>query len=541
MCPTPTSAMRKRVLNRTHAADLRQHMEKCSAGMQAAHDIVELLDKDNAIFGLYLKHEAARHLDHLVGIDKSTQHRSVDTAAARRACRSRSTSDESGARLPLVDVKDQDSVGIGGGHNTIPTNEQLPSAVDACRQLKLEARARALHGDVVLSQSAVGELDAICSSLQQTPNRNNMKRASKHFQAMEVPFARSALRAVHRRETKWRRVPASPKFKARPLPQMYRVVNSPKFLGEADVATRTVSWYLQKQTQRAQAREARHRAALAEMQPAPDIDISARSWATAKIEAARAADAHAAEESLRRQAAAKHEAWKQARTEAVCRQLERERKELEGQKKTYKREAVQPRPDAPITRPTKAYQAAIAARSNMGVHAQLAARQIIERSEPIFDAEFEDPYSGIEPLRLDPKVLALIGEDVNDDANVLPLVNSARIRPAPCDGKLKKPSRKALDTEPAVMDAQIESSIGFFDALSSSERGRKQCRDARLFHPASMQRVNVEPGIVMLTGKLADPPHSELCICVLFDRHRFSEVEAEAWWAKKGKLLCGCE
>lgn len=522
-------------MNRTHAADLRQHVERCSAGMQAANDIVELLDKDNAIFGLYLKHQAARNRQHVVGSDKAMPLSSVDNHQRPSTW----TTDDSRARLPLVDFKDQNSFGIGDEHNIMQANEQMPSAVDACRQFKLRARARAMHGDVILSQSAVGELDALRSSLRQTPNRN-IRRISKHSEAMEVPFSRSAFRSEQRKETKWRHIPVSPKFKARPLPQMYRVVDSPKFLGEPDVATRTVTWYLQKQTQRALAREARRQATMAEMQAAPDIDISARSWATAKIEAARAADAHAAEESLRQQAADKYEAWKQARTEAACKQMERERKELEEQKKRLKREAVQPRPNAPITRPTKAYQAAVAARSNMGVHPQVTDHQIVGLNEPSLDAEAEDPYSGIEPLRLDPKVLALIGEDVNDNASFLPLVEKARVRPPPCKDKLKTP-QKTLDTQRAGMDAQIESSMGFFDALSSSERGRKQCRDARLFQPASMQRVNVEPGIAMLTGKLADPPYSELCICVLFDRHRFTEVQAEAWWEMKGKVVCGCE
>ena len=71
--------------------------------------------------------------------------------------------------------------------------------------------------------------------------------------------------------------------------------------------------------------------------------------------------------------------------------------------------------------------------------------------------------------------------------------------------------------------------------VRAPQRGRAACY---ALQPASMQRAVAEDGIVLLMGNLVDPPHTEHVICVLFDRSKFTERDAIAWWRSRGKRLC---
>ena len=97
---------------------------------------------------------------------------------------------------------------------------------------------------------------------------------------------------------------------------------------------------------------------------------------------------------------------------------------------------------------------------------------------------------------------------------------------------------RRLDETLAASPLKEEEDVGFFDPLSSAERGRKRVRDARLFEPSSMRRAVAEDGVVLLLGELAEHPRTEHVICVLFDRGKFSERAALAWWRDEGKEVC---
>lgn len=483
-----------RLRRRHRKRQLWAHMDKCSQGMQEANDSVHLLEKDNAMFGLYLEVSAGQ---------------------------------------------EQESSMVRGEEKR--RMDKISEAVDACTQLKLEVRARVNDGYVSLSPSGppvVEEKRKVC----------RLPAAKKAV--TRLPFARSAERAavmLTREDKKVEKrfdAPEEHAFTARPLPKMYAQKQSLTAAGkrddDADVATRTVRWYMKKQAKRVLEREEKRKAAEAALLPAPDLKWSAASWEAAKLESAQVADSQAAEKALREHAVAQRNAIKKARDIALLERLQAEHKQYQAQLQKSASK-VRPRPDAPITRPTKAFQAATAAKLvETGQQQQQQQQQYHPNqfAEDVEDEDDDDPYRGIEPLRLDPQVLALIGEEV-PPYSAEPIVDE---RPRPRIRRPRDAEEEARqEVQPEVRRAASPAPGFFFDAQSSTERGRKQCKDARLFEPSSMQRVAVEAGIVRLTGKLADPPYSNHTICVLFDRRRFTEIQAATWWEEKGRALCAGE
>ena len=222
---------------------------------------------------------------------------------------------------------------------------------------------------------------------------------------------------------------------------------------------------------------------------------------------------------------------RRARRDAELRQIDNERRELEAQLRASRPPPPRPRPDAPVNRPTKASLAA-------SPPTLMAASSTEHPAAPkSVDAETRDdlidPFKGTEPLRLDPRVLAMLGEDIDDASLASSSGNAATPAIDDNDDKVARTSPPKRETSPPK-----PASIGFFDALSSAERGRKQVRDPRLFQPATMRRVTGDAGVVVLAGCLAEEPHDELTICLLFDRHRFTEQQAASWWEGRGRAIC---
>ena len=475
---------RPAVVHRKETRHIWEGIEAATAGVAAAHEIVHLLEKDNAIFGVYLEQSALK---------------------------------EAGDAAPVVEKK-----------------KEKPASVFELGDMK---RSK----EVALSARETEELEAVCRSMRTTVGKQQEEEKPKKLIITAPPSLR--FRSVASVSSRNQSLESPRSFQALPLPSMY----GGSTIDEAhhSVATRTVDWYRRKQAERVEAREARRTAALAALQPAPDLGDSKKSWQAAKLQAAKTADALAADEALRRHAKDQSKAWKRARDAAKTQKLQEEIARL----RSLKVPPPRPRPEAPVDRPTKASLAATGRKPDTKEEATLATDKLSLATRP-FDYS-TDPYAGIEPLKLDPRVLAIIGEDepvlspvaktsfVDRVANHVARARYDRqSRPSPSehdDDQDQDDDRPEDEPE----EGEVAPPLGFFDILSSSERGRKQCRDPRLFQPASMQRVAVEPGVVMLTGVLVDPPHTELAICVLFDRHRFSEAKAMHWWTHRGKYLCG--
>ncbi len=79
--------------------------------------------------------------------------------------------------------------------------------------------------------------------------------------------------------------------------------------------------------------------------------------------------------------------------------------------------------------------------------------------------------------------------------------------------------------------------VPFFDKSSSSERGRFRVHDAREFHTDSLRRVPVPfdasscDGVMFLVGKRNhQKDQKEDVVTILFDRSKFDEKSASAWW-----------
>lgn len=71
----------------------------------------------------------------------------------------------------------------------------------------------------------------------------------------------------------------------------------------------------------------------------------------------------------------------------------------------------------------------------------------------------------------------------------------------------------------------------FFDASSTSDKGRYRVNDARDFDIKSMYRkVDViHPSVTLLMGRKRNSNQEDI-ITVLFDRTSFTEDEAKEWW-----------
>ena len=133
-----------------------------------------------------------------------------------------------------------------------------------------------------------------------------------------------------------------------------------------------------------------------------------------------------------------------------------------------------------------------------------------------------DPYAGLDEFKFDPRVLALIGVEEEEKT-----YERRDERKDDSDSEEEEVYARPTPESPRG------GSEGFFDVLSSAERGRRRCRDARHFQPSSMQRAVVDDGVVLLLGTLVDKPYTEHVICALFDRASFSEHEAWLWWKEK--------
>ena len=137
-----------------------------------------------------------------------------------------------------------------------------------------------------------------------------------------------------------------------------------------------------------------------------------------------------------------------------------------------------------------------------------------------------DPYHGLEPYRLNSAALRILDGERGSSDDEASIASEARA------------AAQRLDETLAASPLKEEEDVGFFDPLSSAERGRKRVRDARLFEPSSMRRAVAEDGVVLLLGELAEHPCTEHVICVLFDRGKFSERAALQWWRDGGREVC---
>ena len=103
--------------NKKRAATIWGFMDKATQGMAAAHEIIELLEKDNTIFGQYLANEAEREraADEAAAAEAAERARASrpdSDAAARRARAAVASGDESYEVLQALDAGRQSGTGL---------------------------------------------------------------------------------------------------------------------------------------------------------------------------------------------------------------------------------------------------------------------------------------------------------------------------------------------------------------------------------------------------------------------------------------------
>lgn len=549
--------------NKKRAATIWEFMDKATEGMAAAHEIIDLLEKDNRIFGRYLANEAEaeRAADEAAAAEAAAaaadafgfappaaspaKHQNVslpplDPAGGQRL--GGVVDDGESCFLTGVDVPDRytydapragdddapPSPGPLAEESTVIGHQDLyEEGLRACARLKRESKHRAAAGSVVLRERDAREVRDLKRSFAKPPDRTNGRKSGP---PSPTPEYVERLAQPHVPPARLRHVPPPPAkapFVAKPLPVMYRAAAPPS--QDSDVAARSAAWLQEKQALRDAQRAERKADALSEVRSMPQVsDKGAMSWATAKATAARAAARDEAEAEKRAKQAAARVAAVEARRDAEAADVARARAALEAELSARAPPPPKPRPDAPIDRPTKA---SLRAASK---HAKAAAEEAAAGDEAAAaprDPYEDDPYAGLEPYQFNSEVLAILGDDGDASEDESTLISEAQAAARKLDATLLE--------SPAYDAAELEDGqLGFFDPLSSAERGRKRVRDARLFQPSSMQRAVAEDGIVLLLGNLAEPPRSEHVICVLFDRAKFTEADAMRWWSATGRALC---
>ncbi|KAJ1453235.1 hypothetical protein M885DRAFT_524902 [Pelagophyceae sp. CCMP2097] len=529
----------RRAVEKQRREAIRASMDKASAGMAAAHDIIDLLEKDNAIFGRYLEHDAALERERFAKEEKrlaeerkalqaqSSQSLASANGHPRRAGGFATDTDGSTFFLTGLNLVDEDEASAvrspprrrprGGAENDVE------DALETCARLKDAARSRLEKGAEHLRDEVHREVRDACAKMERPGPRAQLNSRNERRAATPPPelAQHSAARAAeHRRPAP---LHVEEHFTARPLPQMY---GSATPTPTTDVVERTIEWQRRAREKRDAERNARRLREEAELDAARQAtqavgETSALSWQKAKASAERHEKEMAAEADAREEDRRRKQLMQERRVSAAKAELEDLQKARNALRAAA---AVRPRADALITRATAASKAA--------AHPSSLPRPVEAEAKE----EAKDPFDGLEAFKFDPRVLAMIGEpDDGDDETYEPPKPTPRRQPTP---RRRDEDAKAGDSR---AEAKGESeytagtSVGFFDVLSSAERGRRRCRDARLFQPASMQRALIQDGVVLLLGTLCDAPRTDHVICALFDRSVFSEQQAYEWWCENSE------
>jgi hypothetical protein len=488
---------------------IRAQLDQAQQGMDSMRDVVDLLERDNAAFGRYIE---------------SAEYKGSDDEAPHKEMRGGLADDGescflTGLHVPQASpIQSPRRLEASDGESASEGEAKLEETMLDCARLKRDAKRNAQRGSVTLQAADEREVKAYAEDVRQLRAERRKKEEDlrpKRMARTAVDCPPAILRLARPAPPPEPQVFSSPQptFQAKPLPASY---GSPEARA-GSIVERGQAWLAQKREARDAERERRRKASEAEVTAKPRL-AHPEAWAKAK-DAAKASFERAQQEERDRELRAEaREAKQDERRRQQADEVDAMRAALAAQAQKYKRP---PRKDGRrATDATKASRRATHRRA-LRPEQQVPAAEAEER--PVTAV---DPYHGLEPYRLHSAALRILDGERGSSDDEASIASEARA------------AAQRLDETLAASPLKEEEDVGFFDPLSSAERGRKRVRDARLFEPSSMRRAVAEDGVVLLLGELAEHPCTEHVICVLFDRGKFSERAALQWWRDGGREVC---